>query len=320
MAGIFDQYVGETIDLNYITHEAMIEASSFWELEEYQIENGNYRGYLTIVHTSNIQFSYTYRSHGAIIKGKTPQGCYVLAYTSAHAPITHNGISLTATELLVLDEDDEIDFTSSHESSDLCMVIEKEFFNLEFERYFNKPFTWDKVNKRLELKHDSVYELRTVGKDMLTHLMNYAEKLKSDSLFHAKAQQDILQTLFQSLDIDKKREATVDSDVDANKLRIYLEEHFKEDVNIQKVCTELKICERTARNTFKRLFGFTPKHFLLLYRLGKVHHVLLKTENLQRTVEHIAYDHGFTHMGRFSQQYQDMYGKKPSHTLKVESV
>ena len=67
-----EKILGFVIDVNFSSHEEMSEMSKLWELEQIQIEKGPFKGSLNGVHTPHIQLSKTVRSHGVIVKGKTP--------------------------------------------------------------------------------------------------------------------------------------------------------------------------------------------------------------------------------------------------------
>lgn len=78
----------------------------------------------------------------------------------------------------------------------------------------------------------------------------------------------------------------------------------------------------TKQKEFINLYRLTTDHKtnLEIALRDELYHSLLKGDSSHTTVENIAFEHGFFHMGRFSQQYQDMYGKLPSHTFKLETL
>ena len=41
---VFEELLGYVIGLKFTTHEAMIEAALLWELDEYQFDNGTFKG------------------------------------------------------------------------------------------------------------------------------------------------------------------------------------------------------------------------------------------------------------------------------------
>ena len=110
MMSAFDKFLGHVIDLRFNTHEAMIEAALLWHFEEYQLDNGSFKGSINAIHTSHIQIAHSYRSNGILIKGKTPNNAYLFAsIESEEGKITHNGLIVYADELVVITENDELD-------------------------------------------------------------------------------------------------------------------------------------------------------------------------------------------------------------------
>ena len=92
--------------------------------------------------------------------------------------------------------------------------------------------------------------------------------------------------------------------------------HMDGKINIESFAKQYKVSEQTLQNAFKSLFGFTPKKFLQLLKLNLVHHDLQNADPETCTVLRIASKWGFTHMGRFSQEYSKLLGENPSETLK----
>lgn len=101
-------------------------------------------------------------------------------------------------------------------------------------------------------------------------------------------------------------------------IRDQIEGHMDGKINIKSLAKEHHISEKTLQNSFKSLFGFTPVHFLRQLKLNFVYNELKKSDPEQSTVSKIALKWGFTHMGRFSRYYADLFGEYPSHTLKRE--
>ena len=61
-----DEISGFIIDVNFSSHEEMSEMSKLWELEQIQIEEGQFKGSLHGIHTPHIQITKAIRSHGVM--------------------------------------------------------------------------------------------------------------------------------------------------------------------------------------------------------------------------------------------------------------
>jgi len=318
--GTFEALLGHVIDLEFDTHEAMIEAALLWQIEEYQLDSGTFKGSMNAIHTSHIQMAYTSRANGIFIKGNTPKNAYMFASVATQGKMTHNGLKIYGDELVVLTEDDNLDFIVSSAVDDVCIAIDKDFFEIAFKNYFNEPFNYDKVTKRIQLKENSGLEFRTAMKEILAELMVHSTKFLHDTAFHDRSEQAILQVVFQNIDHSRKRKKVLESEINANEIRNYLEKNYKNDIKVNELINNKNFSKRTIRSGFNNLFGLSPKQYLQCYRLGKIHHYLLKNDHNKDTVGKIAYEHGFSHMGRFSDNYKSMFGKTPYSTLKTTLI
>jgi AraC-like DNA-binding protein len=75
------------------------------------------------------------------------------------------------------------------------------------------------------------------------------------------------------------------------------------------------VSERRLRNAFYDTFGIAPMRFFRLRGLNRAHLRLLSYDMHETTVAHVAMDYGFTHLGRFSSYYQEVFDELPSATL-----
>jgi len=93
-------------------------------------------------------------------------------------------------------------------------------------------------------------------------------------------------------------------------------EHMDGKIDITSLAKQYHITDQTLQNSFKSLFGFTPKRFFLLLKLNMAHYDLMENSPDQSSVSKIALKWGFMHMGRFSGYYTELFGENPSQTLR----
>ncbi len=92
--------------------------------------------------------------------------------------------------------------------------------------------------------------------------------------------------------------------------------HMDGKINIKTLAQEYAVSGHTLQTSFKALFGFTPKRFFRLLKLNHVYYDLKNADAQSSSVSKIAQKWGFTHMGRFSLYYKELFGENPSVTLK----
>ncbi|MEY3480134.1 MAG: hypothetical protein RIQ71_909 [Verrucomicrobiota bacterium] len=91
-------------------------------------------------------------------------------------------------------------------------------------------------------------------------------------------------------------------------------------VRIAQLCALLRVSLGTLENSFKLVTGLTPHTFFLRRRLNQARTVLLREDPGQRNVTNIATELGFSELGRFAVRYREMFGERPSVTLRRSPV
>ena len=95
-----------------------------------------------------------------------------------------------------------------------------------------------------------------------------------------------------------------------------VEQNPAEMLDLQSMSKATGLNPRTLQRTFPAEYGLCPQEWLRVERLNRVREDLLNRRNGGSvTVTHTATGWGFFHLGRFSQYYRDLFGKKPSQTL-----
>lgn len=95
----------------------------------------------------------------------------------------------------------------------------------------------------------------------------------------------------------------------------YMREHLHEPLNVEIIAQAAGVSARTLFTGFKNHLGITPMAHLKELRFEQAHLELLKNEHL--SVTDIALKWGFSHLGRFSQEYKRRYGELPSSTKRI---
>lgn len=98
----------------------------------------------------------------------------------------------------------------------------------------------------------------------------------------------------------------------------YIRDHLHETLNVEQLAAQAGISVRTLFNGFKNYLGTTPMAYLKELRFEQAHLELMNNEYL--SVTDVAFKWGFTHLGRFSQEYKRRYGQLPSNIRKQHSI
>jgi AraC family transcriptional regulator, ethanolamine operon transcriptional activator len=87
-------------------------------------------------------------------------------------------------------------------------------------------------------------------------------------------------------------------------------------VRIDDLCVAASTSLSRLERAFREAFGVGPRRYLTLRRLAAARAALLRGDP-NTSVTEIATHWGFFHLGRFSQEYRQLYAEQPSETLRA---
>ena len=115
------------------------------------------------------------------------------------------------------------------------------------------------------------------------------------------------------------RTSSVDTAMKASLLIARANEYIREgppkSIYINDLCQTLGVSYRKLYEAFMLTRGESPSLYLKRQRLMMVHQVLSNAGSEAPLVKTVALDHGFWHLGNFSQDYRKLFGETPSVTL-----
>ncbi|MBP9182948.1 MAG: AraC family transcriptional regulator [Fuscovulum sp.] len=96
----------------------------------------------------------------------------------------------------------------------------------------------------------------------------------------------------------------------------FIEAHLDQPITLEEVAAAAGISPRGLQMAFRDWRGTTPLAFWRQARLARAHADLMAAPSGTRVTE-VALRWGFSHFGRFAEQYRDRYGLSPSDTLRL---
>lgn len=91
----------------------------------------------------------------------------------------------------------------------------------------------------------------------------------------------------------------------------YLHANLSEPLRVEDIAREAGLNVRSLQLGFKSAFGVSPMRYLRNIRLDAARYLLARRQDRDSVTE-VAYSVGFSHLGRFSQDYRDRFGASPS--------
>jgi AraC family ethanolamine operon transcriptional activator len=92
--------------------------------------------------------------------------------------------------------------------------------------------------------------------------------------------------------------------------------HPDQSLSISDLAQQSGVPERTLRTAFQRCYGVAPIEYLRMHRLHRARRLLLASCYDETTVTQIAFELGFWDLGRFAGAYRQLFGERPSETLR----
>jgi transcriptional regulator GlxA family with amidase domain len=94
-----------------------------------------------------------------------------------------------------------------------------------------------------------------------------------------------------------------------------LADRLYEPWSVERLASVLGLSSRTLHRVVRRELGVSPMTMLRRVRLAQAR-ADLEAPTPWTSVTGVAFDCGFNHLGRFSQQYARQFGEPPSETLR----
>lgn len=117
------------------------------------------------------------------------------------------------------------------------------------------------------------------------------------------------------IDIDRRP----DRGIQSRSVRLavsFIEAHAHEPITVGDVAIAAVTTTRSLQSAFRRTYDLTPMQFLRRVRLRMAREELLASTDPRLSVREVAHRWGFSHPGRFAQQYAVAFGEHPSTTLR----
>jgi AraC-like DNA-binding protein len=100
-----------------------------------------------------------------------------------------------------------------------------------------------------------------------------------------------------------------------HKARTFIESHLDEEIKLGDIANATGVCPRLLQKAFSYHCGCSPMRFVTLARLHQVRQALTQASTNTKIVD-VMMQYQFTQGGKFAKEYQQLFGEKPSETLK----
>ncbi len=244
-----------------------------------------------------------------------PEGHVTLALSqSATGRPTWNQQRLHPNELMVLYSGEEVHYQGEPDEALFTVTTTLE----HYEQCRQAQGAVDVLKQRRDQRYQAP-DLCSLKSAVNTISVSLNQRHPPDALTGAQWEATLLGSLLQALSpaAESTREAPLRRKV-ASQAIDYLHAHAHTAVTMQQLTQTLGTPGRTLHQGFVEAFGTTPMAYLRTLRLSNARHDLLTQR--WATVTETAMQWNFFHLGRFSQDYQRIYGETPSQTFRRNSA
>ena len=302
--------------LIYDTHnldlDGMAEYAKYWDKEWKILENGEFSGRITAVHTGNIQLGLTTYSLATEINGQYPEGSVLIFLLHAGTnSVVYKTLKVHKDEIVIVRSGEELDFVSSGFCSVVTICVERELFNTKFNSFFSLDSD--------EILEQQKFKLRKWGgveeTSLSSRLVDFMMKMQSQGtdVDFRKVEDELLEDIFASLMLEPSLPEHKKFDI--TKVRKYLKNNFENEVDMEHMANDFKISKRQLHSAFKNFYGLTPKKYLHILRLHEIRKYLKESSSDNASVSELAFKFGFRHLSYFTQEYKKFFHELPSITL-----
>lgn len=98
----------------------------------------------------------------------------------------------------------------------------------------------------------------------------------------------------------------------------YIEAHLQEEIELADIAAAVNISPRLLQKAFAQEYDCSPMRFVARARLERIRQELERSSDATRVID-VMMSYGITQGGKFAKEYQQLFGEKPSDTLKRAS-
>ena len=294
----------------YTDYKMMSQSINNWkQLCPYRLRPGDLSGEHKVLQLHSMQVTIAQRNGATMHNAGSAKECITIG-TIEHCAdkVCFGQLKLQAGDILIFDDDYPHNFIANDTIHFASVTIRKSSLGSRRSMLFKA------LNKCI--KDTDAHFAATLHEIWKRFTESFHETM--DRQNYQEAEEEILDVIIKLLDaqIPAIPKLTAGEKI-ALKIRDQVIQHMDGNVSIGSLATEYGVSEQTLQNSFKSLFGFTPKKFLRLLKLNIVQHELKEGDPVHTKVSDVASKWGFRHMGRFSFYYTELFGENPSATLKT---
>lgn len=308
----------QVLDTHDMDHHAL--AQQGWALRYEQLSPGQFKGRIHQVQLPELTLLREDTHLALRQRGRLDDSVYGFAMALQDSPDLFFNAQRVPPHAIMCGKGDEVDLSTPTHFTLLAVVVERRLLNPLWERMYQKPLAhWLEKKLVLQTTDHKAHALRDLQLTVLEQASALAQRGHSLQALR-QLRDDILMEWLEALppQVDtselpnlERRKKLVDS---ACELMLA---HADEPLSILQVCSRLGTSRRKLNYGFQDVLGTTPVKYLRALRLNHVRRALRQAAP-GVTVQDVASQWGFWHMGQFAQDYKKLFDELPSASLRTK--
>ncbi len=305
------------LNVNFTCHDSddFREQCVGWDVEHFQLAPGNYKIGVEMIHTQNIQLSNVSHLVGVLERGLTPNGTNVvtLPLILDSDPLYYCGRMVDKDECPAAISGENYETNSSGGINYVSIAVDADLLNREAVQLTGQPYASLVQQQRVGIRYRDQRRLAQSVTTCMSKLGNQAEPLLvwQQQLIEKQIIEQFLLSIRPPSGTDVK---IPDRRAIAWKAEQVIMKYLPHRLTIEQLCNLVGCSSRTLHLGFKERYGSSPGHYARMVALNAVRRQL-RNLSQHRTLTDVAMDLGFNHLGRFSQQYKELFAELPSVTV-----
>ena len=300
------------------------EASTTWDLEAKQIDQGRFHAEFVFWGDSDLQIAEVLYNRKLLQHGSVPSGYTFAVNHPDSAPITWRYTEFPLNGIIVFPENREHQGVSLPNHHPFILTISEHLLTTVAE-----DLGLPEINRVVRKGEVRICDPVMIHR-IQTYLMSLCAAMKNtdgkllDTLIIAETKWKIARLLLLSLASSEafksikrqfhRRKRVVDRVLE------YIDADLTIPRSVPELCRVAEVDERTLRNYFYEQFSLSPKKLINRYRLNVVRSALKRMDSPTLSIIDIANETGFWHMGQFARDYRMLFGELPSTTIKKNTL
>ncbi len=291
------------------------EKAAGWDIEHLQLAPGNYRISVDIVHTQNLQLSNITHHIGTHERGSICRGTYAVSLPILldPSPLYCCGGRMEAEDCPAIQSGEEFDTHAAGGVNYVTVVVDAALLDQEAVSLTGRPFAFLIRLQRVRISRQNQTHLVQMVSTLMHTLKNGPYPPATGR--HELLEKQLIERLILSIrPQDGEKHKCPNRRKIAWKAEQLIRKHLRRNLNVEQLCSLLGCSVRSLHLGFKERYGITPMQYARTMALNGVSRELRKLPPAS-TISDVAMAWGFCHLGRFSQQYRQLFDELPSVTV-----